>query len=416
VTGRLNLIAAVLALACFVGTIANATKPGDRYQISPSNLTVPDPKLPDDIDPQFVDRPVGMVPLVPDGFSISVFASASQLTHARWLAVAPNGDVFLSEQGPGKITLLRDANGDGRAELATTFATGFTLPHGMAFRDGALYVADVRGIWRIPYREGDTVAKAKPVKVTAASDLRTKGWHLAREIAFDSKGALYLAIGAREDVLDDDPPPDASVQLVASDGTMTTFATGLRNVSALAFYPGTDDLWGTVNERDKLGAQLPPDFLARIGRGDFFGWPYAYVGTHPDPKFGPKRPDLVAKSKTPEVLFEAHSAPLGLAFYSSPQFPAEYKGDAFVALHGSGPYDKPDGYKVVRVRFADGKPTGAYEDFVTGFADEGKPGKKGVLAPRVWGTPTGLAIAKDGSLLIADEKGKVVWRVSYNKR
>jgi glucose/arabinose dehydrogenase len=332
----------------------------------------------------------------------------------RWLTVAPNGDVFLSEQGAGKITVLRDANGDGRAELITTFAKGFSQPHGMAFHDGALYIGDVRAIWRIPYRDGDTVAREMPVRVTTAPDLRPKGEHTVREIAFDSKGALYLGIGARADLQEDDPPPDATVQLVARDGSMTTFASGLRNPSALAVYPGTDDLWTTVNERDELGAQLPPDFLARIGKDDFFGWPYAYSGMHPDPKLGAKRPDLVAKSKTPEVLFEAHSAPLGLAFYSHSQFPAEYMGDAFVAFHGSGPYDKPDGYKVVRIRFANGKPTGAYEDFVTGFADEDKPSaKKGMLTQRVWGTPAGLAIAKDGSLLIADDKGKTVWRVSY---
>jgi len=404
----------LLAAGAFV-IVVNASKPGDHYEISADHLPSPNSALPLDIDAQFVGRPVGLLPNVPDGFSISVFASAPQLTHARWLAVAPNGDVFLSEQGPGKITLMRDADGDGRAELVTTFARGFSSPHGLAFRAGALYVGDVRGIWRIPYHDGDTLAMERPTRVTLAPDLRPKGWHTTREIAFDRQGALYLAMGAREDLLDDDLPPDATVQLVASDGTMTTFASGLRNTVGLAFYPGTNDLWGTVNERDSLGARLPPDFLARISKDDFFGWPYAFSGTHPDPRFGPKRPDQVAKSKTPEVLFEAHSAPLGLAFYDQTQFPSEYRGDAFVAFHGSGPYDKPTGYKVVRVRFSGGKPVGGYEDFVTGFAEEGRPSGKGVLSQKVWGTPAGLAIARDGSLLIADEAGRTVWRVTYQE-
>jgi glucose/arabinose dehydrogenase len=184
----------------------------------------------------------------------------------------------------------------------------------------------------------------------------------------------------------------------------------------MAFYPGTDDLWATVNERDRLGAALPPDYLTRVSKGDFFGWPYAYVGPHPDPDFGASNPALVAKTKTPEVLFEAHSAPLGLVFYDGRQFPADYTGDAFVAFHGSGPLDKPSGYKVVRVRFAKGRPAGGYEDFVTGFLADASQTRRyptGVLSPLVWGTPVGLAVAKDGSLLIADDQNRAVWRVAY---
>ena len=188
---------------------------------------------------------------------------------------------------------------------------------------------------------------------------------------------------------------------------MTTFATGLRNVFGMAIRPGTDELWGTVNERDQLGPDLPPDFLARIDRNDFFGWPNAYIGPHPDPVFGRERPDLVKKAKTPDVLFEAHSAPLGLVFYGGQQFPAQYRGDAFVALHGSGPYNNPDAYKVVRVPFTKGKPTGGYEDFVTGWM------VPGTSPPQIFAAPAGLAVAKDGSLLISDEIS--VWRVAYTK-
>ena len=398
-----------------IGVAVVTGDPGDRFNISADRLPAPNTTSPRDIDPQFVEAPARFLPKVPPGFSVSVFASGSRLTHVRWLTVAPNGDVLLAEEGAGKITLLRDADGDGKAELVTTFAQGFSSPHGMAFHDGAFYVADTRAVWRLAYRDGDASFKGSPVRVTTAPNLRTTGQHLPREIAFDGKGALYLTIGARKDLEDNDPPPDATIQLVNPDGSMTYFAGGLRNVAGLAVQPGTGDLWGAVNERDELGAQLPPDFLARIAKDDFFGWPYAYTGSHPDPAFGAKRPDLVAMTKTPEVLFEAHSAPLGVVFYGKAQFPQEYRGDAFVALHGSGPYDKPTGYKVVRVKFTDGKPAGGYEDFVTGFFNPGKTGPKGFLEPRVWGTPCGLAVAKDGSLLIADDKGKTVWRVAYAK-
>jgi glucose/arabinose dehydrogenase len=415
---KLKLKTLVWAALFILLAVVALGKPGDRFQVSADSLPAPDPNLPTEVDPQFVEKPPRFVPAVPPGFTVSVFAAAPDIEHVRWLSVAPNGDVFLSEQGVGRITVMRDKNGDGRAETVKTFASGFESPHGMAFRDGALYVADVRGIWRLPYKDGDTSTKEKPKKFTVASDLRPKGWHTTREIAFDLKGSLYLAIGARADLEDNDPPPDATIQLVAPDGTMSTFASGLRNVAGLAVYPGTNDLWGTVNERDALGARLPPDYLARIGEGDFFGWPYAHTGQQPDPTFGRKRPDLVVKSKTPEVLFEAHSAPLGVVFYDHTQFPADYKGNAFVSLHGSGPFDNPTGYKVVRVRFENGKPTDGYEDFMTGFSDGGNfsATKKGVITINVWGTPAGLAVAKDGSLLIADDKGRTVWRVAYGRK
>lgn len=406
-----------LPLILFGVGAAITADPGDTFRISADRLPAPNSTVPRDIDPQFVEAPARFLPKAPAGFSVNVFASGAKLNHVRWLTVAPNGDVFLAETGAGKITLLRDADGDGKAELITTFAQGFREPHGMAFYNGSLYIADVRAVWRLPYQNGDNVAKGAPVRVTTAPNLRTEGWHKSREIAVDSKGGIYLAIGARMDTEDNDPAPDATVQLLSPDRGMSSFANGLRNVPGLAIQPGAGDLWGTVSERDSLGAQLPPDFMARIAKGDFYGWPYAYIGPHPDPTFGAKRPDLVAMTKTPEVLFEAHAAPLGIVFYDRDQFPAEYRGDAFVAFHGSGPYDKPTGYKVVRVRFKDGKPLAGYEDFVTGFFDPtGKPNAKGLLTPRVWGTPAGLAITKDGSLLVADEKGKTVWRVSYGNK
>jgi glucose/arabinose dehydrogenase len=340
---------------------------------------------------------------VPPGFAISLFAE--RLGYVRSIAVAPDGDVFVVRPD-GDVFRLRDSAGSGKADRNEKFTSGFRDPHGIAIRDGQLYLSDRNAVWRAPYLNHASIPFADFQKATSAPDLRPDGIHPTRDIAFDSTGQLYLAFGSREDV-GEEQPPDATISKVAADGSLTAFATGLRNVEGLAFAPGSNDLWITVNERDGLGARLPADFMAQARAGDFFGWPYAYNGPNPDPVFGAKRPDLVAKTKVPEVLFTAHSAPLGLVFYGGTQFPADTRGDAFVAIHGSGPYDKPDGYKVVRVRFKDGKPAGGYEDFVTGFF--GMTGGKVAM----WGSPSQLAIAKDGSLLIVDDKNNCVWRVAH---
>jgi len=379
-----------------------ATFVAKHYQLSPDKLPPPGTTKPGDLEPTRVQRGPTDWPVAPPEFAVSMFAR--NVGDARWLCVAPNGDVFLADSGNGKIMMLRD-DGTGVAKTITTFAAGFTEPHGMAFHNGFFYVADVNAVWRIPYRDGDQTASDAPVRVTKSHDLRPAGEHRAREIAFGRDGALFLAIGAAEDVSDNDPPPDATIQEIDAKGAMSTFASGLRNAVGLAVDPATGDLWGTVNERDRLGGDLPPDYLARIGKGDFFGWPYAYVGPHADPVYGSKHPDLVSKTKVPEILFEPHSAPNAVVFYTGTQYPADYANNAFVALHASGPYDHPDGYKVVRVKFANGQAVAGYDDFVTGFM---QPGSN---PPHVWGTPAGLAIAKDGSLLIADES--VVWRVTY---
>jgi glucose/arabinose dehydrogenase len=278
------------------------------------------------------------------------------------------------------------------------------MPHGLAFHDGALYVADLNAVYRLGYRDGALKALSK-TRVTK-SGFGVPGGHFTRDIAFDNSGHLYLAIGSAENI-GEDAPPRATVQLVNRDGTLSTFVSGIRNPVGIVAYPGTDDMYATVNERDGLGDGLVPDYFTRIQKGDFFGWPYAYIGPNPAPDYGSKRPDLVAKTKVPDLLFQSHSAPLGIVFYEGSQFPAEFKGDAFVSLHGSWNSSKPTGYKVVRIKFAAGRPVGGYDNFVTGFWD-------GSTSPaQVWGRPVGLAVAKDGSLLIADDTDKVIWRVAY---
>lgn len=346
--------------------------------------------------------------LVPAGFKADLFADGFE--DARWMAVAPNGDVFLAESAAGRITVLRDLDGDGRADLRRPFARGFSRPHGLAVQPGALYVADTKAIWRVPYKTGNLESSGK-APVTRPGAIGSGGALWTRSIAFAPDGkSFFVAVGGRSNV-GEDPLPHASVAQFAKDGTpLGVFASGLRNPVGIAFYPGTNDLYVTVNERDGYGDALVPDYLASLSRGDFYGWPYAYIGNHPDPVFGPLKPDLVARTKVPDLLFAAHSAPLGLVFYSAAQFPPPYRGGAFVALHGSWNAVKPAGYQVVFVPFAGGRPTGSYETFVSGFWARGEQ------MPQVWGRPAGLAVAQDGSLLIADDASNAIWRVSYTGR
>jgi glucose/arabinose dehydrogenase len=395
----------VFALAAMLtGTALQAADvPGQRFSISPASLAKPYATPATDNDSKATARPSGTLPKAPDGFSVSVFADG--LPHARWMTVAPNGDVFLAQPDAGKVVVLRPSPDGSHAARVSVFASGFNRPHGLALHDGALYVADVKSLWRLRYSVGALAASGKRVHVADTTPALGPG-HFTRDIVFDSKGTLYLAIGSRNNV-SEEPQPYASVQIVNANGSLSTFASGLRNPVGIAFNPGTDDLYVTVNERDGLGDDLPPDYLTRVQKGDFFGWPYAYIGHHADPDYGKKRPDLVAKTKAPDVLFHAHSAPLGLVFYDGNQFPAEYKGNAFVSLHGSWNDAHPTGYKVVRVRFSNGRPENAYENFLTGFWD-------GTSSPaRVWGRPVGLVVARDGSLLVADDVGGTIWRVVY---
>jgi glucose/arabinose dehydrogenase len=394
-----------------------ADHPGQKFQISPTGLAKPYATPAVANQSTTAPRPATAMPEVPKGFEVSAFAQG--LSDPRWMAVAPNGDVFLAEppgdykaRGGGKITVLRDSNGDGKADKTFTFlpaSAGFVYPHGLAFHDGYLYVGDVRGIWRFAYQEGQTAA-GKPEKVTSkVADLQPKNGHITRNIAFAPDGGLYLALGSRDNI--SDYKPGAQVFKINADGSMSEFASGIRNPVGIAFAPGTSNLYVVTNERDGLGDELPPDYFTSVKQGGFYGYPYAYIGKNPDPVWGAKDPGgKVASTITPDVLFHAHSAPTGLVFYTGSNFPAEYKNDAFVSLHGSWNAGNPTGYKVVRVHFVNGKPVNGYENFATGFWD----GMGGAGEPaKVWGRPVGLVVAKDGSLLIADDVANVVWRVTY---
>ncbi|WP_339635440.1 PQQ-dependent sugar dehydrogenase [uncultured Sneathiella sp.] len=345
---------------------------------------------------------------VPAGFKVNAFRK--DLTHARWLYSLENGDVLLAEPRGGKITLLRDADGDGDAEMASVLVKDLDTPHGMAIVGEWLYIGEETQLRRVPFKVGDLEVSGPIEEVTEPGSLGNGGGHWTRILLYDEKdNALYIAVGSASNV-GIEPLPRASIQkYYLDDNRMETVATGLRNPVGMDFNPQTGALYTVVNERDGYGDGLVPDYLTEVKQGGFYGWPYAYTGTFPDPDYAEEAPEMVEKSILPDVLFQSHSAPLGLAFYRGGSFPDEYVNDAFVAFQGSWNASKPTGYKIVRVPFEDGRPTGSYQNFATGFRIEAEePG-----AAKVWGRPVGLAVAADGSLLIADAVSQTVWRISY---
>jgi glucose/arabinose dehydrogenase len=408
---KLHVAGVALAAALTILGAARAEtteqRVGEHFEISPAGLPAPAEDTAVANQSETVPRPAGALPHVPPGFAVSVFADG--LDHARYLDVLPNGDVLVAELKSGKVTALRDEGGTGQATKRFIFADKLHQPHGIAFQDGFVYVADVRAVWR--YRWNPQDGTAGPVEqVTAEGALGNfKGGHSTRNIVFAPDGKhFYVSIGSTSNIAEDPEPLAAIKEFETAGGTGRIFAGGLRNPVGIRFYPGTDTLFTVVNERDGLGDGLVPDYLTSVKDGGFYGWPYAYIGQHKQPgPLGDKRPDLVAKAVVPDLLFQSHSAPLGLEFYEGTQFPAEYRGDAFVSLHGSWNSSVPTGYKVVRVHFKDGKPAGGYENFLTGFRlPDSNPAQ-------VWGRPVGLATAKDGSLLIADDVGQRIWRVRW---
>jgi glucose/arabinose dehydrogenase len=379
-------------------------EPGQSYAVSATKLPAPSPvDDPDKVAPEDLTWPPDTSPKVLKGFSISVFA---RLRQPNWMAVAPSGDVFVSQTNSRSILLLHDSDGKGRADQVSVFSSGYQAPHGLNLHGGYLYVSDPRTVYRVPYADGATSGGTAQKVAVAGGSPEDKA--IARDIEFDSRGNFYWSFASRHA---DDLPPDATVQKVASDGSVTTFASGMSTVAGLAFYPGTDRLFAVVDERRGLGPGLVPDYLTHVEEGDFFGWPYAYIGHHPDPKASGQHSELVARSRTPDLLFEPGSTPLDFTFYDGRQFPSRYRGDAFVVLHGSWKQGVPVGYKIVHVPFRDGRPLGRYDNFITGWMSAGSDGQ-----PLMLGRPACIAVAKDGSLLIADNVGGTIWRVSYTGR
>ncbi len=348
--------------------------------------------------PQVIPIPASPVLRVPPGFVVNVFAD--NLDAPRWLALTPTGDVLVTETRQNRITLLRDANGDGVAEVRKTFASaqnGLNIPFGMAFADRYFFLGNTAEVRRFPYTKGQEQLTGTGQKI---ADLPGGGYnqHWTRNVvASPDKSKLFVSVGSQSNA-DVEPLPRASVQVMNLDGqNKQIFASGLRNPVGLDFHPTTNQLYTTVNERDGLGDDLVPDYLTRIRQGEFYGWPYAYFKPNLlDPRHSRNgnsdRPDLVAKTLTPDVLFQAHSAALGLQFYDGKTFPKRFLNGAFVAFRGSWNRNAGTGYKIVFVPFnaANGRPQGYYEDFLTGFLTDPSGRKLGEGRLVCWFYLTGV--------------------------
>ncbi|HEX6124487.1 MAG TPA: sorbosone dehydrogenase family protein, partial [Pyrinomonadaceae bacterium] len=354
-----------------------------------------------------IPQPADAKLYLPRGFKINVFADGN-FREPRWMALAPNGDVFLADSRANSIIVLRDKNKDGVAEERFVFSDKLSQPFGMAFHKDWLYVANTDAVVRLKYRSGQTTAAGEPERLV---ELTPGGYnqHWTRNILFSPDGGkMFVSIGSASNVNVEADPRRAAISVYDPDGkNHRIFAGGLRNPIGLAWNPKTGELWTAVNERDGLGDDLVPDYVTSVKEGGFYGWPYSYIGQNEDPRRKGENPDLVKKAIVPDVLLTSHSAALGIAFYQGKMFPKEYQGDAFVALHGSWNRQKLTGYKIIRVRFNNGKLVGnRYEDFLTGWLPDENSNE-------VWGRPVGLLVASDGSLLITDDGGDKIWRVSY---
>ncbi len=341
---------------------------------------------------------------LPPGFHIKVFAS--ELPSVRWLGLSPDGVLYATQTGAGQVVTLPDADKDGVAEDAKVFADGLAGVHGIAFKDGAVYVATVSRIIRLEDTDKDGVADKQDV---LAEDLPSGGGHATRTIAFGSDGKLYVSAGSSCNVCQESDDKRAAISRYSADGKFEkVYASGLRNAVGLIFHPVTGELWATNNGRDNLGDNIPPETIYNVKEDTNYGWPFCYGQRIPDESQNPPA-GFCEKTGVPAVEMQAHSAPLGLAFYTGQQFPAEFNGDIFVAFHGSWNRSVPTGYKLVRVRMKDNAPdTSAggllVEDFATGWETDG-----------VWGRPVDPMVAPDGSLLVTDDKAGVIYSIYYSE-
>jgi glucose/arabinose dehydrogenase len=431
------------AAACFILPLALLLAAcGESANLPEQASTGPSPPLPEpttsliptiNIAPA-TGWPNGVEPRPAAGLSVTAFAGG--LEHPRWLHVLPNGDVLVAEtnapkrpeEGKGikgwvfqmalkragagvpsadRITLLRDADGDGVAEIKHVFLKGLHSPFGMALVGSSLYVANTDAILRFPYQEGATQITAPGVKI-ADLPAGPLNHHWTKNIIASKDGTkLYATVGSNSDHgengIEKEERRAAILEIDLASGQTRVFASGLRNPNGLAWHPETHQLWTVVNERDELGSDLVPDYLTSVRDGAFYGWPYSYWGRHVDTRVAPQRPDLVAKAIAPDYALGNHVAALGLTFASGDLLPEQYRNGAFVGLHGSWNRQPLSGYKVVFVPFADGKPSGKPVNVLTGFVND-----KG----EAMGRPVGVAIDRRGALLVADDVGNAVWRVA----
>ena len=443
---------ALLASALLMSPLAAC---GSPQNVDPSQQVGPNPVLPAPSEEliaavgvaKVVGWKNGETPTVPRGFKIAALATG--LTSPRNLLVLPNGDILVVETQrtatepvqrpkdpirdfimsmahggggatetsgasggpPQRITLLRDADGDGKPELRSVLVDHLNSPFGITLVGNDLYVADTDAIIRYPFTPGQTKISVPGQKVIdLPGGLIDHHWTKSLTASPDGT-KLYAGVGSNSNVQERGPEAEtnraAIWEIDPKTGAYRVFASGLRNPNGLTFYPGSNTLWAVINERDELGPNLVPDYMTSVKDGAFYGWPWSYYGQHVDPRPRPQRPDMVAKAIAPDYALSSHVAALGLAFYTGSSFPAGFRGGAFVGEHGSWNRTTFNGYKVVFIRFAGGRPVGAPATFVNGFI--GPDGN-------ARGRPVGVAIDRTGALLIADDVGNTVWRVSYAGR
>lgn len=354
--------------------------------------------------PDRTKAPAGFLPTVPQGFHINIFAS--NFKRPRWLTVAPNGDIFLADTGAGEILVMRDPKNTGGAQEREVFVDGMRRPFGIAFREDYVYVGNMNELVRFRY---DPKTSKRLGEKEHLLDLPSGG-HDTRSLAFSADGKhLFVAVGSASNIDTGEDPRRAAVTICDPDGkNARLYATGLRNPVGLALQPVTGEVWTSVNERDELGDDLPPDYFTSLKDDGFYGWPYSYIGDNVDPRVKQEHPELVKRAIIPDVLLGPHVAPLQFAFYTGKQFPDRYRGGAFVAEHGSWNRATRSGYQVAFVAFRDGKPSADPEPFMTGLVPD--PGKS-----EVYGRPVGVTVAPDGSLLVSDDGAAVVYRISAAK-
>jgi glucose/arabinose dehydrogenase len=399
-------------------------KPGLVRHIRPADLPKPGATASTANSSRVVPRPPAATPQVPAGFKAELLAEG--LSGPREMRTAPNGDILVAETRSGRIRLLRLSEDGSKLVKSEIYASGLNQPFGIAFFPSDhpqwVYIANTDSVVRFRYQDGDLKAADKPSTVVA--DLPHGGGHSTRDIVFTKDGArMLVSVGSASNDAEgikgspsDDPKSAlgatssyearrADVLSFNPDGSdAKIFATGIRNCVGLAVHPATGDAYCSTNERDGFGDDLVTDYVTRVREGAFYGWPWFYIGNHEDPNHAGERPDLKDKVSVPDVLIQAHSASLGLAFYNGTAFPAEYRGDGFAAEHGSWNRARHTGYKVIRIRMKDGVPTGEYEDFMIGFV---------INDSEVWGRPVGVTVTRDGALLVSEDGNGTIWRITH---